>query len=137
MKTITVSLKNPAISGMPKISFVFISIMLVFFFSSSCSKDEENVEPKHPCDTVDATYLGVVQPILGQSCYGCHGNGNAQGGVDLGSYEDVLVYANNGRLSGAINHEAGFAPMPALNPKLDSCDIYLIDKWIDEGALNN
>lgn len=137
MKIRTFSPKNHTIKGTPRVGLIFTTLMLVLVFSGSCSKDDENVEPKHPCDTVDATYSGVVQPILEQSCYGCHGNGNMQGGVDLGSYDAVVVSANNGRLSGAINHEAGYKPMPALNPKLDSCDIYLIDKWIDDGALNN
>ena len=110
-------------------------ILLAVFLTPSC--DKEDVDPTHPCDTIDATYAGVVQPILEQSCYGCHANGNARGDVTLGTYEEVLVIAQNGSLSGAINHEPGYAAMPAFAGKLDSCDIFLIDKWIDEGALDN
>jgi hypothetical protein len=118
-----------------KVRIIFASLILILVFSGSCSK--EDVDPKHPCDTIEVTYAGVVQPILEQNCYGCQGNGSTNGGVDLGSYDAVLVPANDGRLSGAINHEPGFSPMPSRNPKLDSCGIYFIDKWIDEGAPNN
>ena len=117
-----------------KVLFLLTPALLAILLTPSCDKEEE---PNHPCDTVAATYSGIVQPILAQNCYGCHANGNARGGVTLGTYAEVQVIAQDGRLSGSINHEAGYAAMPAGAAKLDSCDIYLIDKWIDEGALDN
>ena len=119
-----------------KALFFSVPLMLILFLTPSCT-EKEDMDPEHPCDTIEVTYAGVVQPILEQNCYSCHANGNARGNVTMGSYDEVMVIAENGRLSGAINHEAGFAAMPAYASKLDSCDIYFIDKWIDEGALDN
>ena len=119
-----------------KAAIFSVPLLLTLILTPSCT-EKENMDPQHPCDTIEVTYAGVVQPILEQNCYSCHANGSSRGNVTLGTYEEVVLIAQSGRLSGAINHEPGYAPMPNYAPKLDSCDIYFIDKWIDEGALDN
>lgn len=120
---------------------VTASVIVAFFFvmtlfSVSCSK-HENTEPKHPCDTIELTYSGVIQPLLEQNCYGCHGNGNSSGDQTLDTYEDVYAAAMDGRLYGVVNHVDGYPAMPYYRPQLDSCSLYFINRWIEEGAPNN
>jgi mono/diheme cytochrome c family protein len=109
----------------------------------SCSKDnEQEVNPPEPgggntCDTADMKYAANVVPILQSSCYGCHANGNASGGVALGNYASLKTQVDNGNLIGAITHAAGYTAMPLGGAKLSDCNINKIKAWIARGALNN
>jgi hypothetical protein len=44
---------------------------------------------------------------------------------------------NNGKLMGSITWASGFSPMPKNASKMPDCEIQKIQKWIDQGALNN
>ena len=70
-------------------------------------------------------------------CKGCHNPASLGGGIDLSTYDGVKTVALNGRLSGSINHLAGFVAMPQGGNKLQECQIKQIEKWIAGGALNN
>jgi hypothetical protein len=124
------------ILGMPGLWAVVIVAIITLSTGTSCTKDS-NDGPKHPCDTIDVTYSGVIQPLLEANCYECHANGQSRKGVTLGTYDGVYAVAISGQLSGAVNHSAGYSGMPYYRPPLDSCSIYFIDKWIDEGAPQN
>lgn len=111
---------------------------------ASCSKsNEEDLDPGNgggggtTCDTVNMKYAANVVPILQASCYGCHANGNASGGVSLGTYAGVKTQADNGNLIGVITHASGFPAMPQGGAKLSDCNINIIRAWIARGALNN
>jgi hypothetical protein len=52
------------------------------------------------------------------------------GGLDLSNFEQLAFVAQNGSLSGAINHKPGFTPMPDGLPKLSDCDINTLTIWI-------
>lgn len=109
-------------------------------FIIGCSKtSEDKLTTPTPggCDTVNMTYSNDVQPILQANCYSCHGNGNANGGVTLDSYEAVSGLAASGILTGVITHASGFPPMPQGAAKLSDCDINTIQDWINRGAANN
>jgi hypothetical protein len=115
---------------------LLVILLLPFAFTTSCS-EEESSGPINPCDTVDVTYSGVIQPLLAANCYSCHGNGQSRAGVTLDTYEGVYTVAISGQLSGAVNHESGYTAMPYQRQKLDSCSIYFIDTWIEAGAPEN
>lgn len=89
------------------------------------------------CDTIAVSYSTIVNPILVTHCVGCHGTTNPSGGVSLKTYEGVRSVAMNGRLAGAINHQAGYIAMPFNLDKLPNCEISQITSWINQGALNN
>ncbi|TAE49236.1 MAG: hypothetical protein EAZ89_14415 [Bacteroidetes bacterium] len=89
------------------------------------------------CDTAAVSYTTFVLPLLQANCTGCHGDHNPGGGILLNSYEAVVVSANNGKLTGAINHEAGFKVMPPSGTKLPDCDILKVKAWVAAGAKNN
>lgn len=96
---------------------------------------EEELYPE-VCDLSQVTYTLSVKPILDSYCTGCHSTANAQGGVILDSYLKAKQAVDSRNLLGAIKHTSSF-PMPKGLPKLSNCKISTIEKWINEGALNN
>ncbi|MFK8005641.1 MAG: c-type cytochrome domain-containing protein [Saprospiraceae bacterium] len=89
------------------------------------------------CDIDNVSYSDFVKPLLQTHCNGCHSGNSPSGGIDLTTHTNVAVYANNGKLYGAIAHEAGFEAMPQGAAQLDDCTIDKIKSWIDAGALDN
>lgn len=113
----------------------------------SCKWDsEEDLYPDETgtgtnCDgSSEITYSGTIQPLISARCNSCHSAANATNfgaGVRLDTYANVKVRADNGSLTGVINHASGYAPMPQGSTKLSECQISLIEQWIEEGTLNN
>jgi hypothetical protein len=89
------------------------------------------------CDTSNVTYANTVVAILQNNCYGCHSSAGSGGGIVLTSYSQVKQQVDNGKLWGAINHNAGFIPMPLNGAQLSECSIQQIGAWINAGAPNN
>lgn len=119
-----------------------ITLILLIASITGCYYDsEEQLYPKisSPCDDVNVTFSGTVKPIL-QICQTCHSNANSVssgGGVRLQNYDDILGYVNNGKLIGAVSHTQGYIPMPQGGGKIPDCEIAQLQKWIDNGTLNN
>lgn len=119
-----------------------ITLFLLIAVTTSCYYDsEERLYPKisSPCDDVNVTFSKTVTPIL-HSCLSCHSNSNAVSSgssIQLENYNDVKTAVLNGRLMGAINHSSGYVPMPLDGGKLSDCEINQLQKWIDNGTLNN
>ena len=112
-------------------------IIVLIISCSKSSEDQLTTPAPTACDTVNMTYSTDVLPILQANCYSCHGNGNAEGGEQLDSYEAVKDAAEDGDLLGVITHAAGYPPMPDGGGKLSDCDINKIRDWINRGATNN
>ena len=89
------------------------------------------------CDTSNFSYNSGVKPILQQNCVGCHNSSLSNGGVNLSSFSGITAVAQDGRLLGAIKHQAGFVAMPQNASKLSDCKIRQIEKWIESGAQEN
>jgi len=98
---------------------------------------ENTVNCGTSCDTTSFTFAARVNPILQNNCTGCHNAANAQGGVNLAGWSAVKVYADKGNLYGSIAHLPGYKAMPQGSPKMSDCNIRVIQKWIQAGALNN
>jgi len=118
-------------------------IILSITISSGCYYDnEEKLYPEvsTTCDLSNVTFAATVTPILQASCYSCHSNSNAAksgGGIKIQNYADVLILANNGKLMGTVTHASGYQAMPQGGGKLTDCEINQLQKWIDNGKLNN
>jgi hypothetical protein len=89
------------------------------------------------CDTSAVTYSKSIAPLISAKCKGCHQGTNPGGGILLTSYAGVRAIAANGKLSGSVNHVAGYSAMPKGAAKLPDCDIAKLRIWIDEGYPNN
>jgi len=116
----------------------FLSIFSVLIVIVACKKEEiEDDEQVPTCQTENMSYSNDITPILVTYCTGCHGAQAPEAGLNLEIYDNVKFIADNGMLSGVINHSSGFTPMPFEMAKLDDCDIEKIDAWIADGAPNN
>ncbi len=126
---------------MKKTTILITACFVITVLVISCSKTSEDKlgtdTPVTTCDTVNMAYTADVVPILQANCYSCHGNGGNSGGVNLDTYDNVKIVADNGSLLGAITHASGFVPMPLNAPQLSDCDINKIKSWIGNGAQNN
>ncbi len=91
----------------------------------------------NPCDTLDFTFSGRIQPTLQNWCTGCHNSSNADGGANLSTYAGVVNTVNNNSLLGSIRHEYGFVAMPKNAGSLSQCEIDAIENWINAGYPNN
>lgn len=89
------------------------------------------------CDTTNVTYAGTVAPLMQSKCVGCHNSTTTSGNVNLSNYPGVQLQALNGRLIGAVSHNAGYSPMPKGGTKLPQCEIDELMVWISDGAPNN
>jgi hypothetical protein len=123
--------------------FSLIIFALLVFLVTSCYYDnEEYLYPDNVgtigCDTTNVTYSGTIAPLLANACNGCHYPASPFGaGIVLNNHTDLVAIINSGRFVGAINHASGFSPMPKGGTKLSDCNLLKIQKWIDDGALNN
>jgi len=117
-------------------------ICLALFLAGCYYDNEETLFPQTGggCDLNNVTFTATVKPILQSYCLGCHSTSAAAGSgnsIRLENYNDLKTYVTNGKLYGAMNHAAGYSPMPKGGGKLDNCTLQKIKKWIDDGALNN
>lgn len=88
------------------------------------------------CDSAQASYALNIQPIIRNSCQGCHSGTTPSGNLDLSNYAGLKSVADNGKLIGAVSRLAGYKPMPESS-KLPDCDIGKIRVWISAGSPNN
>ena len=119
------------------------TLILLIVFITGCYYDtEERLYPvvSTSCDLTNVTFAATVKPILQASCLNCHSNSNAVnngGGLKLENYADVKTQVSNGKLMGTVKHSSGFQAMPQGGGKITDCEINQLQKWIDNGILNN
>lgn len=97
----------------------------------------QNLICQNMCDSASFTYSGAIRTIISNKCQGCHSGIAASAGIDLSTYAGIKAKVTDGRLWGAVNHQAGFSAMPKNGAKLSDCEIAQIRKWIDSGSPNN
>ena len=83
-------------------------------------------------------YNADIQPILYANCTQCHGT---SGGLNLGSYDNLMVGGNSSDVIDPYNHAGSVlwqrinsGEMPPGSNELFADEINLIAQWIDEGA---
>ena len=83
-----------------------------------------------------------IQPIFNSRCINCHSGSDAEEGLNLSSYNNVMNGGDSGDVVVPYDHansllwqyiNSGFMP-PGTNDLTDS-QLNLIAQWIDEGAL--
>ncbi len=89
------------------------------------------------CDTTNVTYSGTIAPLVQARCQGCHSGGTPQGDLDFSTWSDLNTVAMDGRLAGAIQHQAPSPFMPPSGPMLPDCRIDQFLIWIQDGAPQN
>lgn len=115
-------------------------VLLAGLVLVSCYYDkEELLYGTQNCSAANGTvsYAQQVQPLLSAQCYGCHSGASPSGSIAMGTYLTDKAIAVNGKLYGSINHASGYKPMPEGAPKMTSCQLAIIKKWIDQGSPDN
>jgi uncharacterized membrane protein len=121
-----------------RLILVFAAGLLISL--TSCYKDnEEELYPDNgtTCNTQNVSFGQTIEPIINNNCVSCHTGAGASGGIQLDNHATISDAALNGRLLGAIRHDAGFSAMPQGGNKLTDCEIQQFEAWTTQGALNN
>ena len=116
----------------------YLSIFIVGLLLINCTKDKakpNEVFVPTPCDSIPKSFANDVQPIINNSCVGCHNSSSPAAGYNLENYNGVnsslTIFAKT------INHESGVVPMPYQQGKLSDSLIQVINCWIEDGAKDN
>lgn len=117
--------------------FVLACLAMIFILGSCVYDVESELADPFDCDSFDSSYSLDVVPILEESCYACHSQTEAFGGVVLEGYEALSIWVEDGSFLCSIKHEGGCSPMPQGQPQLAECEIEFINTWIENGAENN
>jgi mono/diheme cytochrome c family protein len=115
--------------------------------ATSCYKD---ALPEAPMPA-NVSYQKDVQTIFNRNCIGCHKVGNTSPNlVDGSSYASLTtlpappaeqeILVTKGDAAGSILFQAmtgNGAPQMPPNGKLSATKLAIVEKWINDGALNN
>lgn len=87
------------------------------------------------------SFSGTVQPILLEYCSKCHNASSATGGLDVTSYEMIVmagvIEPGNPDASLMIQYLEGGVMPPPGNPRPSDAEIAAIRTWVTAGAPND
>lgn len=101
------------------------------------SEEELYISVTDNCDLSNVTYSSSVEPILQESCLGCHGTSydSNGGGIDLRTYANA-----KSRIDGIIGSTSGdpdYEEMPKNSAPLSDCKISVFQTWKSNGFPQN
>lgn len=114
-----------------------ILLFLAFLGFLGCTADTEG-ELIDPVQEGQITYQGEIKAIVGANCLGCHSSPPVNGApFPLMTYPQVRQVAESGLLLTAIGRQTG--ELRAMPPpgRLPQATIDLVEKWIEQGLLEN
>ena len=87
------------------------------------------------CETDTPLFSECIEPIILNNCTSCHSyGGDGHTALDLSNYDNIQEAVLNGNVIERINSINN--PMPPSG-KLSDLEIQIIEKWSQNGALNN
>jgi hypothetical protein len=128
---------------MKKIS-QFLMMVIISMMATSCYYDELPYEaPAGPLpETV--SYKSDVQPLWDQNCTGCHKTGATKPDLTAVNSYAALTTANKyvvpSNAAGSFLYKCLIGqggPLMPPNGAMSAAKIALVEKWINDGALNN
>ena len=114
----------------PKLILLYVLSVLIYSCTTTTIPIEEEAGPI----TELITYNADVKVIIDTNCVGCHGSVSPQAGLSLVTYQQVRSAAENGNLIARMNNPLNPMPQGGL---LDTATRAVIDKWADDGFLEN
>ena len=102
-----------------------------------CTADSEG-DLIDPQQDATVTYQGDIKAIIGTNCLGCHSSPPVNGApFPLTTYGQVGEVAESGLLLTAISRQTG--ELRAMPPpgRLPQATIDKVEKWIEQGLLEN
>lgn len=121
-------------------SLLLSSILLLLF---ACNKDK-TMAPPEPCDPNKVYFQQDIAPILQSNCAksGCHDAATHEEGYDFSTYAGALEAIKKGNPSDSKlikvikESDPGDVMPPPPSAALQPAQIALLEKWIQQGALN-
>lgn len=135
LKEINSGKMNSTSGGSPYGNLTTDQVKLITRWVNEGALDGTNCPSK--CDTTKFTYNLSIKPMMTKYCNGCHNTSSANGGVILDTHAGVKAQVTANRLLGSLEGLSGFSFMPKGGKKLSDCEITIIKKWINAGALDN
>ncbi|MDI6840686.1 MAG: hypothetical protein QMD71_07560 [bacterium] len=121
---------NAFIMVLKKLLFIISTLLCLIGIFYSCKK-ENALPPVEPESDTLISYKNDVQPIFNTYCISCHSQTNAQGGLDLSSYEALM----QGGVSGQVV-KPGEADSSLLILKIDGTMYHMGGELTDTVKLN-
>jgi uncharacterized membrane protein len=122
-------------------SGIFALFLAFFVAPVACAYDNEEdlFGQPTPCDTANIRYSVEIKTLLDTKCGKCHTEAVATdfSGIELGSYDALKGYADDGKLVDRTNDASSPMPPPSDGGLLPDCDRQKIKAWIAAGAKNN
>jgi len=59
------------------------------------------------CDTTKYAFAADIMPIFSLNCVGCHNAGNANGGLTISGYDNLVALVNNGKIQNNVINYSG------------------------------
>lgn len=113
----------------------FSMLFIAMISQTACYYDnEQDLYGTVACDTTAISYATDIRPILDANCISCHAPGGEQEISPLLTYDDIKRYTDANNLSDRINGRSSLMPPTA---KMSTCNIAIIEAWINQGALDN
>src|SRR5262249_4009102 len=118
--------------GSQKIRFGRMALVSVAIALALCASVTSVVRA---ADKVEEQFRDQIEPILGEYCAGCHGNGMKKGAVSFEEVAENPTRLRDAKLWWSVlkNVRAGIMP-PAGKPRPDSKELRLLEDWIKYGA---
>lgn len=134
---------------MKRITTIAVVTGLLYLTASgqAPAETDEAAEPASNAETV--SYYRDIRPILAARCVGCHQPAKASGSLIL-STVDAIKRPGDSELPGIVpgqpdesylleqvTPEEGAAAMPPEGPPLEAGQIALLERWIEQGAVDD
>ncbi len=113
-----------------------VTILLLIGCSNDSESDLiESIEEETGEETI-VSYNATIRTIINNNCTGCHSDPTQNGApFPLTNYSQVLTRAENGQLLRSISRQTGEARAMPPSGRLAQNTIDIIERWIQEGAI--
>lgn len=117
---------------------VILNFIVLLLFVSCSYHNEKSIKVFNSSPTFNIIRDQIFKP----NCYGCHSGANAQMGVDLSSYSELMkpelgIVSPGDPLNSILYLKVQSGEMPFGAPRLSDAEIKTIADWIKEGAREN
>ena len=120
---------------------ILISVIAVFIVSAYAIL---RIGSTDAAPSIEVSYANDVHPVLESRCGSCHMGEFVSEGLDMNTYESLMVGSQNGPVinpgdarDSLLIQKVIEGKMPKRGPKLTPAQIQMITDWINAGALNN
>lgn len=123
---------------MKKSTLLLIFGSFIIFNCTNASHDDlHDHEEENPDPTANVTYVDDIKSIIDSRCTSCHGTTPTNGAPPGSSFTTYTQVKNNVvKIINRINGTPSIMP-PTGNSPLTQTQIDLIEKWKDDGLLEN